>query len=200
MYSSKIKSIINKAKSKGMGAIPVGLRVAFGGVKIFVEAQFRIDNKIVINLIGDSKNTVASIDGSVSNKTSAKNMLYNYVVNNTKEKKFQKSIYYGYRRPDLKVDLPHEKAMKMLKSDTSKFVDELYKEVVAANKINLKKSDPSPRKKVVAKKPVSAKKAKTPTKKKTVSTKKINSSARSSYKYIYDKKKGNIVYAGIIKK
>ena len=208
MYNSKIKDLIKKAKNKRIGAIPVGLRVSFGGVKVSVEAQYEISGKVVIYIIGDGKNTVTSIDGSVSNKTSAKNMLYNYVINNTSVKDLNANYTkYNSSYNSRNIKLTPE---KRLKEDTSKFVDELFIEVNVANVKS--KYDVSPnmaiKNKVAAnrkpgsKKPVAKKTiAKKTVAKKTVAKKKATSSTgQKAYKYVYSKKKGSLVYAGTIKK
>ena len=71
MYKSKIRQLINKASSRvsGIGAIPVGLKFTIAGVKMYVEAQFDIYNKVHINIIDQSSGkTIVRIDGLASNK------------------------------------------------------------------------------------------------------------------------------------
>ena len=120
MYNSKIKDLIKKAKNKRIGAIPVGLKASFEGVKVSVEAQYEISGKVVIYIIGDGKNTVAKIDGSTSNKTLSKSMLFEYVRNNSK--------YNNYKNDKDKAAYNLN-----IKRITSKFVDELFIEVNVAN-------------------------------------------------------------------
>jgi hypothetical protein len=196
MYSRKIKSIINKAKSRGIGAIPVGLRVAFGGVKIFVEAQYEISGNVVVNLIDKANNTVAKIDGSESGKKLANSKLLKYVTkdvewsygNEAREKKYYASIVSKFiNELDKEVNVANGKGKFPVNRNMA------IKNRVVKNKSSSKKSSPAPRKKVVAKKPVKAKKAKTPAKKKSTP-------AGNAYKYVYSKKKGQLVYAGTIKK
>jgi len=186
MYINKIKELIKRASKKSIGAIPVGLKVSFGGVKVSVEAQYEISGKVVVYLIGEGKNTIAKIDGSASGKKLNIDKLVKYILSYHKE-----------------IDIKYYETM------AKKLINEIYLEVNIANgkgsyKVSTNmaiKNKVAANRKPKSKKPVAKKTvSKTPAKKKTVSIKKINSSARSSYKYIYDKKKGNLVYAGIIKK
>jgi len=78
MYSNKIKELIKRASRKSIGAIPVGLKVSFGGAKVFVEAQYEISGNVVIYLIGEGKKTIAKIDGSVNSKNLAVDKLLKY--------------------------------------------------------------------------------------------------------------------------
>jgi len=190
MYSSKIKELIQRASRKSIGAIPVGLKVSFGGVKVSVEAQYEISGKVVIYIIGDGKKTVAKIDGSTSNKTLSKSMLFEYVRNNSTEK-FTK---YNNDKNDINI-----------KRMTSKFVDELFIEVNVANgksKYNVSPNMAIKNKVAANRKPGSKKLgAKKTVAKKTVAKKTAASSTgQKAYKYVYSKKKGSLVYAGTIKK
>lgn len=110
MYSSKIKDLIKRASKKTIGAIPVGLRVSFGGVKVLVEAQYEISGKVVVYLIGEGKNTVAKVDGSASGKKIAIDKLVKYIL-----------IHHDV------VDLKYYETM------ARKFINELYTEVNVAN-------------------------------------------------------------------
>lgn len=130
--------MIKRASRKTIGAIPVGLKVSFGGAKVYVEAQYEISGKVVIYLIGEGKKTIAKVDGSVSGKTLAKSMLYNYIINNTANKKFFKTTTGRYnwqtkKRDEIKTPIDIEKVIKAFKSNSSKFIDELYTEVNVAN-------------------------------------------------------------------
>jgi hypothetical protein len=190
MYSSKIKDLISKAKNKRIGAIPVGLRVSFEGVKVSVEAQYEISGKVVIYLIGDGKNTIAKVDGSESGKKIAESKLYEYVV---------KDFKWHFK------EVEKLKEKRRLMSMSKKFINELYIEVNVANgkkkyavSTNMAiKNRVAASRKPVAKKPV----AKKTIAKKTVAKKTATSSTgQKAYKYVYSKKKGSLVYAGTIKK
>jgi hypothetical protein len=71
MNKTQIRDLIKKAanRKKGIGAIPVGLKFTIAGVKMYVEAQFDIYNKVHINIIEQgSLKTVVKIDGVAKNK------------------------------------------------------------------------------------------------------------------------------------
>jgi hypothetical protein len=71
MNKTQIRDLIKKAanRKKGIGAIPVGLKFTIAGVKMYVEAQYDIYNKVHINIIEQgSLKTVVKIDGVAKNK------------------------------------------------------------------------------------------------------------------------------------
>lgn len=71
MNKTQIRDLIKKAanRKKGIGAIPVGLKFTIAGVKMYVEAQFDIYNKVHINIIEQgSLKTIVKIDGVAKNK------------------------------------------------------------------------------------------------------------------------------------
>ena len=125
MYSSKIKDLIKRASRKTIGAIPVGLRVSFSGVKVLVEAQYEISGKVVVYLIGEGRNTIAKVDGSASNKTLAKSMLFEYVKNNSNQK------FSKYSKSQNEKD--KAAFYRDIKRMSSKFIDEIFIEVNVAN-------------------------------------------------------------------
>ena len=108
---------------KPIGAIPVGLRVSFGGAKVSVEAQYEITGNVVINLIGEGKKTIAKIDGSLSGKKTAIDKLVKYILGSS-ESESEKNHF-----------------TKMAKD----FVSELYTEVNVANKKSSYKVSPNMR-------------------------------------------------------
>tara|TARA_R110000744_G_C19207103_1_gene545649 strand:+ start:60 stop:689 length:630 start_codon:yes stop_codon:yes gene_type:complete len=192
MYSSKIKNIIKRASGNSIGAIPVGLRVSFGGVKVLVEAQYEISGKVVVYLIGEGKNTIAKVDGSASNKTLAKSMLFEYVKNNSNQK------FSKYSKSQNEKD--KAAFYRDIKRMSSKLIDELYIEVNVANgkskyavstNMAIKNKVAASRKsgykkpaKKAAKKPVAKKKAA----KKPVAKKKFVESGKKGSPIVYSKK------------
>lgn len=126
MYKAKIKQLISRAKIKPIGAIPVGLRVSFGGAKVSVEAQYEITGNVVINLIGEGKKTIAKIDGSLSGKKTAIDKLVKYILNsiNKSESESEKKYF-----------------TKMAKD----LISELYTEVNVTNKKSSYKVSPNMR-------------------------------------------------------
>ena len=213
MYSSKIKDLIKRASRKSIGAIPVGLKVSFGGAKMHVEAQYEISGNVVINIVGENRNNIAKIDGSVKGKSLAKDMLYNYVINNTIGKKYYTSTEGPYnhttrKRERIQTEIDIAKRDRIFKRNTSNFIDELYREVKAANKkttskpvknkVARKAAPKKTVKKTVTKRTVTKRKAakKVTTKKTNAPKKAPKKSSANLYQYRYDKKTGNLVYAG----
>ena len=140
MNKTQIRDLIKKAanRKKGIGAIPVGLKFTIAGVKMYVEAQFDIYNKVHINIIEQgSLKTVVKIDGVAKNKKDQVEKLYKFVVNNSSEV-FQKYVSKEYddkqgksvyRRRDSASKVPDESKLVLVK----KIVDDLSSEVNTAN-------------------------------------------------------------------
>lgn len=126
MYKTQIKQLISRAKMKPIGAIPVGLKVSFGGAKVAVEAQYEITGNVVINLIGKDKRTIAKIDGSLSGKKTAIDKLVKYILNSiSKSESESEKKYFTKMAKDL--------------------ISELYIEVNVANKKSSYKVSPNMR-------------------------------------------------------
>jgi len=137
MNKTQIRDLIKKAanRKKGIGAIPVGLKFTIAGVKMYVEAQYDIYNKVHINIIEQgSLKTVVKIDGVAKNKKDQIEKLYKFVVNNSKEvtqksydldydyqtgKRTVKTYDTGYKLSDESKLVPVEKIVNQLSSEVS---------------------------------------------------------------------------------
>lgn len=96
MTKTQIKDLLKKAanRRKGIGAIPVGLRFTIAGVKMFVEAQFDIYNKVHINIIDEkTKKTIVKVDGVVRNKKDQAEKLLKYVAKNAELEDSSLTLY-----------------------------------------------------------------------------------------------------------
>ena len=183
MYSSKIKDLIKRASKKTIGAIPVGLKVSFGGAKVYVEAQYEISGKVVIYLIGEGKKTIAKIDGSASGKKIAIDKLVKYILSYHKE-----------------IDRKYYETM------ARKFINELHTEVNVANGKGRNKvsTNMAIKNKVAAsrksgyKKPTAKKAAKKVAPKKTTTTRaaKKVTPKKAAKKSTAKGNEGNLVYVG----
>lgn len=195
MTKTQIKDLLKKAanKRKGIGAIPVGLRFTIAGVKMFVEAQFDIYNKVHINIVDEqTKKTVVKIDGVVRNKKEQAEKLLKYVVKNTlidieststqKAARFSSINFTNFKTTRLD-------ASKAILQDTKKIIDQLSQEVNLYNKTPTKAIE------IKAKTGV-----KTPIKTKTMATKtglKADGSLKKGFKYA---RGGRVVKAGAASK
>lgn len=145
MNKTQIRDLIKKAanRKKGIGAIPVGLKFTIAGVKMYVEAQFDIYNKVHINIIEQSSlKTVVKIDGVAKNKKDQIEKLYKFVVNNSKETTEKITTYDRYRGNQTR-DTGYKLADESKLVPVKKIVDQLSSEVNAANnpgKVVTKKS------------------------------------------------------------
>ena len=140
MNKTQIRDLIKKAanRKKGIGAIPVGLKFTIAGVKMYVEAQYDIYNKVHINIIEQgSLKTVVKIDGVAKNKKDQIEKLYKFVVNNSTEttektgfREYDDKLgKWVYRYRDTGYKLADEKKLVPVK----KIVDQLSSEVNIAN-------------------------------------------------------------------
>ena len=150
MNKTQIRDLIKKAanRKKGIGAIPIGLKFTIAGVKMYVEAQFDIYNKVHINIIEQgSLKTVVKIDGVTKNKKDQIEKLYKFVVNNSTET----TEKTGFREYDDKLrkwvyryrDTGYKLADEYKVAPVKKIVDQLSSEVNIANnpgKVATKKS------------------------------------------------------------
>lgn len=188
MTKIQVKDLLKKGanKRKGIGAIPVGLRFTIAGVKMFVEAQFDIYNKVHINIVDEqSKKTVVKIDGVARNKKEQAEKLLKYVVKNTNIDIESTSTYKTQGLKNRSVRYPAEKAILQ---DTKKIIDQLSQEVNLYNKTPTKAIEIKARTAV-----------KTPIKTKTMATKtktglKANGTLKKGFKYA---KGGRVVKAGV---
>jgi hypothetical protein len=146
MNKTQIRDLIKKAanRKKGIGAIPVGLKFTIAGVKMYVEAQFDIYNKVHINIIEQgSLKTVVKIDGVAKNKKDQIEKLYKFVVNNSKEAK-EKITSWNYQKgknETIQTNYKISDESKLI--PVRKIVDQLSSEVSAANnprKVSTKRS------------------------------------------------------------
>ena len=146
MNKTQIRDLIKKAakRKKGIGAIPVGLKFTIAGVKMYVEAQFDIYNKVHINIIEQgSLKTVVKIDGVAKNKKDQIEKLYKFVVNNSKEAK-EKITSWNYQKgKDETIQTNYKISDESKLIPVRKIVDQLSSEVSAANnprKVSTKRS------------------------------------------------------------
>jgi hypothetical protein len=147
MNKTQIRDLIKKAanRKKGIGAIPVGLKFTIAGVKMYVEAQYDIYNKVHINIIEQgSLKTVVKIDGVAKNKKDQIEKLYKFVVNNSKEVT-EKITSLNYQKGDETRDTGYKLADESKLIPVRKIVDQLSSEVSTAN---------NPRKVVTKRSPV----------------------------------------------
>lgn len=135
MNKTQIRDLIKKAanRKKGIGAIPVGLKFTIAGVKMYVEAQFDIYNKVHINIIEQgSLKTVVKIDGVAKNKKDQIDKLYKFVVNNSSEVTEKNTTYDRYRGNQTR-DTGYKLADESKLVPVKKIVDQLSSEVNTAN-------------------------------------------------------------------
>jgi hypothetical protein len=140
MNKTQIRDLIKKAanRKKGIGAIPVGLKFTIAGVKMYVEAQYDIYNKVHINIIEQgSLKTVVKIDGVAKNKKDQIEKLYKFVVNNSKEVT-EKSFDFDYdyqtgKRTVKTYDTGYKLSDESKLVPVKKIVDQLSSEVNTAN-------------------------------------------------------------------
>ena len=148
MNKTQIRDLIKKAanRKKGIGAIPVGLKFTIAGVKMYVEAQYDIYNKVHINIIEQgSLKTVVKIDGVAKNKKDQIEKLYKFVVNNSKEAK-EKITSWNYQKgKDETIQTNYKISDESKLIPVRKIVDQLSSEVSTAN---------NPRKVVTKRSPV----------------------------------------------
>jgi hypothetical protein len=135
MNKTQIRDLIKKAanRKKGIGAVPVGLKFTIAGVKMYVEAQFDIYNKVHINIIEQgSLKTVVKIDGVAKNKKDQIEKLYKFVVNNSSEVTEKITTYDRYRGNQTR-DTGYKLADESKLVPVKKIVDQLSSEVNIAN-------------------------------------------------------------------
>jgi hypothetical protein len=135
MNKTQIRDLIKKAanRKKGIGAIPVGLKFTIAGVKMYVEAQYDIYNKVHINIIEQgSLKTVVKIDGVAKNKKDQIEKLYKFVVNNSKEVTEKITTYDRYKGNETR-DTGYKLADESKLIPVRKIVDQLSSEVSTAN-------------------------------------------------------------------
>jgi len=135
MNKTQIRDLIKKAanRKKGIGAIPVGLKFTVAGVKMYVEAQYDIYNKVHINIIEQgSLKTVVKIDGVAKNKKDQIEKLYKFVVNNSSEVT-EKITTYDFYRGNQTRDTGYKLADESKLVPVKKIVDQLSSEVNTAN-------------------------------------------------------------------
>ena len=195
MNKTQIKALIKKAanRKKGIGAIPVGLKFTIAGVKMYVEAQFDIYNKVHINIVDqNSKRNIVRIDGLVANKKRQALSLLMYVrANSTAD--LPESIQVS--RSFFKTSRVN--TFKQIEKDVTTIVGQLSDEVSSYNKSgsSTKKTvKPAARKTATTRSKTTAKRTAAKPKAKTSAKRSTSSNTSSTGVLKYSKSLGNGKY------